>query len=301
MSILLKASKGVIMRPQIVVLYGPNGVGKTTLACAYEQPMILDLENGSGFLSNVTRLGTDALQSFAQVREVVAALMTDKHEFKTLVIDSLESLETLIYQAVCKENKVKSIEEIPYGKGYTFAREAVEEFMHELQALRDRAQMNVVLVGHSVVKPFNDPSKNVAYDRFILRLNDKMSSVVKDLADSVFFITYRVDVHETKGQQKAKAYGSDERVVHTRWGASHDAKSRYPVANEVTFTFDQLHETVKALQPKDAGDILKDCEHLSDQIKDEAVKKKAKKSIEEAKNDPLKLETIKARLLELVR
>jgi AAA domain len=301
MKFLEKASKGVLMRPQVMVIYGPNGCGKTTLASEFENPVIVDLENGSGFLSKVSRIEAKDIPDYAALKAVITEILTEAHDFKTLVIDSLESLEALLSTYICKKEAVTSIEAIPYGKGYIYMREEIEALMRLLQSVRDKRQMNIVLVGHAAVKVFNDPSKNVSFDRYQLRLNEKCAAVVKDLADSIYFVTYRFDTRQDKGDKKAKAFGTSERVIFTEWQPAYDAKSRYPVPFEVPYTLDNVKATIQALKPKDATSVLEECEHLVKQIRDKKLSSEIAKYISDAASDPVKLEAIKNRLIELTK
>ncbi|MCA6566603.1 MAG: ATP-binding protein, partial [Pseudanabaena sp. M151S2SP2A07QC] len=257
MSILDQATSGVLIRPQVYTVYGPNGVGKTTLACSFEEPIILDLEDGSGFVGGVKRLGSGLLPDFATVESTVTELLSAKHTYKTLVIDSLEALESLISKALCEANEVDSIEAIGFGKGYVMAREKMEGLMLKLRGLRDAKKMNVIIVAHSTVKSFNDPKSNSTYDRYILRSNDKLASVVKDLSDSIFFINNKVLTQDSKqNPNKSKAFSTGERVIHTVWSHAYDAKSRYPVKEEISFTLDNVSQVVEELKPKSGEDVL---------------------------------------------
>lgn len=301
MSILDQATSGVLIRPQVYTVYGPNGVGKTTLACSFEEPIILDLEDGSGFVGGVKRLGSGLLPDFATVESTVTELLSAKHTYKTLVIDSLEALESLISKALCEANEVDSIEAIGFGKGYVMAREKMEGFMLKLRGLRDAKKMNVIIVAHSTVKSFNDPKSNSTYDRYILRSNDKLASVVKDLSDSIFFINNKVLTQDSKlNPNKSKAFSTGERVIHTVWSHAYDAKSRYPVKEEISFTLDNVSQVVEELKPKSGEDVLFTINQLKVKVADSDLLSKIEKAITEAGGNPIKLEAIKARLQQLV-
>ena len=295
MSLLSKAVHGVVIKPQIYLIYGPNGGGKSTLASAFEAPFMIDLEDGSGFISGLTRVTPDVIQGYKQVEELILEL-NKPHKFKTLIIDSLESLETLIQKQVCDSHKVTSIESIPYGKGLVMAREMCEELMKKLQALRDQQLMNIIIIAHSQTKTFTDPNQNVAYDRYGLRANEKLANVVKDLSDSIYFLTYKVDTVSQVGKDKVKAFSSNERVIHTRWSSAFDAKSRFPVESEIVFDLSKIDEVVQKLIPTKPEDLSLQIENLLPQVKDEIVREKARKSFQENKGNLNKLVAIKQRL-----
>lgn len=298
MSILSKAVSGVIVKPQIYLIYGPNGAGKSTLASAFESSLMLDLEDGSSFISGISRISAEALPKLQTVEEAVKELL-GQHIYKTLIIDSLESLETLIQKHLCEQHKVQSIEGIPFGKGFVMAREIMEDFMKLLQSLRDQKQMNVIIVAHAQNKTHTDPISNVAYDRYTLRANEKLANVVKDLSDSIYFLTFKVDTVTQAGKEKVKAYSSNQRIIHTRWSAGFDAKSRFPVEAEIAFDMNQIAEVVKKLLPSKPEDIMAQIENLLPQIKDQTTREKARASATENKNNLQKLVAIKQRLEEL--
>ena len=298
MSLLSRAKSGVNIKPQIYLIYGPNGAGKSTLASAFDSAIMLDLEDGSNFIAGMTRLTLNELPSLQKVEEVIKELV-GAHEFKTLIIDSLESLETLIQKHLCEQHKVQSIEGIPFGKGFVMAREIMEDFMKLLQSLRDQKQMNIVLVAHSQSKVHTDPVSNTAYDRYTLRANEKLANVVKDLSDSIYFLTFKVETVSQTGKDKVKAYSSNQRVIHTRWSAGFDAKSRFPVDAEIAFDLNQVSDVVKKLIPSKPEDILAQIENLLPQIKDQATRERAKSSALENKNNLQKLVAIKQKLEEL--
>ena len=134
MSILAQATSGKQIGPQIHVIAGINGVGKTTWAASFPNAIVIDLEKGSEHI-NVSRVTSSLLPDFATFRLTLKELATAKHSYKTVVIDSVEALEGLINDAVCIEGKVKSIEDYGagYGKGYTRARELMREVIGDLR------------------------------------------------------------------------------------------------------------------------------------------------------------------------
>jgi hypothetical protein len=294
MSLLSKVTSGTEIKPLITVIYGPNGVGKTTLATSAEKSIILDLEDGSGFISGVDRLSPTNLPDLRTLKSAVAEVISS-NKYKNMVIDSLESLESLVHKDICLSEKVSSIEAIPYGKGYMMARESFESFMKLLQEAK-KSGLSSTLIAHSQVKTFTDPNGNVQYDRYIMRLNDKAAGVVKDLADCVYFLTFKVDTVSQKGKDKVKAFGGDERALFTQWRPAHDGKSRYPVDYEINFTLDNIQEVLEKLTPKCATDLYKIAVHLLSQIKDEKLKATAGPAIESVKDDSAKLQAYISRL-----
>ena len=302
MNLLDQATSGVLIRPQITVLYGPNGVGKTTLACAHPEALIVDLEDGSGFVEGVMRLTSQKVGSLAAVFGLVEELLSSNHKSKTLVIDSLDALESLIHKEICSKHEVESIEEVPYGKGFVMACERMEKLMLKLRGVRDAKSMNIILVGHSQVKTFTDPKANQAYDRYLLRANARLASVVKDLADNVYFINNKVLTKTDKNNLagKVKAFSTGERTIHTVWSHAYDAKSRYPVPTEIDFSLENIKEAVEALVPKGGDELMHSINQLKARIEDKEKLVKIEAFITSAAGNPVKLKAVETRLKELV-
>ena len=106
--------------PARILIYGPHGIGKTTWACSAPAPIVIQTEDGLGRL----RVPHFPLcRTYADVLESIGALYTDEHEYKTVVLDSLDWLEQLIWSslAVPVASGPPSIEGHGYGKGYQYA------------------------------------------------------------------------------------------------------------------------------------------------------------------------------------
>ena len=125
-SILKRVSAGRLTRPQKAVIYGPEGIGKSTLASQFPKPVFLDTEGGSHHL-DVARL--PAPKSWDDVTHAVAALESESHGFRTLVIDTADWLEKLLIEHVCQRNSKTSIEDFGYGKGYVVLAEEAAKFL----------------------------------------------------------------------------------------------------------------------------------------------------------------------------
>ena len=161
MSILKRATKGVQQRPFLIGIHGGAGVGKTTFASNAPNPIFLATEDGTDQM-DVTRV---KIKNFLEMKQVIRELYDDK-EFKTVVIDSVDHLETMIHDMVAHEHSVDSIGKIGYGKGYEYAMAKWNNLMQMLQQLREHGK-NVILIAHSQMKKFNDPIENEQYDQKI--------------------------------------------------------------------------------------------------------------------------------------
>ncbi len=136
---------GKIALPQRAVIYGPEGIGKSTLAAAFPAPVFLDTEGGTAQL-DVVRFPRP--EYWEHVADTITQLATCDHDRRTLVIDTVDWLERLLAEYLCRRANKDSIEDFSYGKGYTILAEEFSRFLGSLEVLRKRG-MHVVMVAHS--------------------------------------------------------------------------------------------------------------------------------------------------------
>lgn len=246
LSILSTATTGKRIVPVFCLIHGTDGIGKTTFAAAAPNPIFVGTETGTN-QKDVTRLPSP--DNYAEFLQQVHALRLEAHNYKTLVIDSLDWLEPLIWQQVCSEGNVTSIEKYEggFGKGFTRALDFWRTIIRALQILQKR--MHVILIAHSLIKKFEDPEALASYDRYIVALNEKAANLVRQAVDVVLFANYKVKVINVKeGPQgaKGKGRGSAERVMYTETRPAFDAKNRFNMPFELPLDWKVFGEHIKA-------------------------------------------------------
>lgn len=246
-------SRGVIAKPQKVVLYGPEGIGKTTFASHFPSPLFIDTEDGSASF-DVPRLPTPTswqmlLDEVRWVRDYPAECGG------TLVVDTLDWAERLCADHVCKANDWASIETPGYGKGYTYLKEEFGKLLNALGECVERG-LNVCCTAHAQIVKFERPDEAGAYDRWELKLSRKqVAPMVKEWADALLFADYKTIVitksDKSGNVTKAKATGGRNRVLHTTHAATWDAKNRWGLQDEVPMEFAQIsaHIPVPGFDP----------------------------------------------------
>lgn len=238
MAIDLKSiSSNPTIAPPRVVIYGPDGVGKSTFGANAPHPIFLLLEDGLGALS-VPHF--PLLKSWDEVLEALGALYEGEHKYATVVVDSIDWLEPIVWAETCRRHDKKDIEDFGYGRGYVFACDVWREFFAGLTALRGDRSMAVVLVAHAQIKRFDDPA-NEPYDRYQLKLHDRAAALTREWADAVLFANWRTytaksDVGFNKKVTRGTSAG--ERLIWTEERPSHHAKNRYSLPPELPLSWD---------------------------------------------------------------
>jgi hypothetical protein len=233
-----KLMDGVIVgktaKPRRIVLYGVKGIGKSTWAAGAPTPIFLQCEEG---LEDIGAARFPKAGSFGEVLTRFEQLCKDKHEYRTVAVDSLDGLQDLIFQEVCKDKGVENIEDIGYAKGYTFALDYWKQVLDCLDYLRDERGMNAVLIAHAQIVKFEDPEQ-ANYDRWTLQLHKHATAHITQWADEVFFATYRILINKEKsgfGKEKARGIGTGERLIKTTERPSAVAKNRLDMPEEIPF------------------------------------------------------------------
>jgi hypothetical protein len=243
MSLLEQIHKGKQALPPRLVLYGTEGIGKSTFAASAPAPVFIQTEDGLG------ELDCDKFPLAKGLEDVLAALyslLSDEHDYQTVVIDSLDWLERLIFDELCRQYNVSSIEKVDggYAKGYTHALVHWRSVLTLLNRLRTERGMIVLCIAHAKVEKFEDPEAT-SYDRYSPRLHKHACGLVCEWADAVIFATrkIRVQSEETGFNRKrgiAHALGKDggERVLRTIGGPSCVAKNRYSLPEQLPLSWD---------------------------------------------------------------
>ena len=224
--------------PRRCLLYGTHGIGKSTWAAQAPNAIFVQTEDGLG---DIECAKFPLSQTFDQVVALVGELYKEKHNYKTLVIDSLDWLQSLIWAKVCSKREFNSIEEIGYGKGYIYAIEHWGNLLNGckkfpgLASLRSARGMTIILVAHARIDRFANPSTE-SYDRFVPKLQKSAAAVVQEWCDEILFAAYKTYVKKTDegfDKERAQGIGTGERVIFTTERPAHIAKNRLDLPDEL--------------------------------------------------------------------
>lgn len=239
-------------RPVRVILYGADGVGKSTFASQAPNPVFLCAEDGTAQL-DVARLPEPG--AWSDVLDSVKALTFEQHDFRTLVIDTLDWLEPLCWAETCKVNRWKNLEAPGFGKGYVAALETWRDLILQIQAMSAKRRMNVIALAHSHVKNTTDPLGQ-SYDRHCLKLHEKTAALWRESVDAVLFARVQTFVTTDEKTKKARAVGDGSRVVLTSPTAGYDAKTRLPLPAEIPLEWAVIQEAADGVTQRDPAKMI---------------------------------------------
>ena len=217
--------------------YGPEGIGKSTFASQFPDPLFIDTEGGTKQL-DVSRFDQPA--DWEELLEMIDEVIRHPDICHTLTIDTLDRAEMLLQEHLLKKHEVESIEQVGggYGKGYTMMAEKWnKDFLRRLDKLIAKG-INVTLIAHAAMRKFESPD-DPAFDRWEMKLSKKIAPMSKEWCDILCFTNYAVKVVEDKNK-KAKAKGQAKRVMYFNHSATHDAKNRYGLEDGHPLSFEPL-------------------------------------------------------------
>lgn len=229
-------------RPRRVLLYGVHGIGKTTWSAQWPKPIIVPTEDGVGDVEcdslPVCKSVTDAWLAVQELAGIA------EHEYETIVIDSADWLERLIWRDLCAKAGKESIADFGYGKGYVDAARQFERFLVKLDEARnsDSRPCHIVFLAHSQIVKYESPD-GASYDRFAPKLHRETSGLLQEWADEVLFAQYEVVVTKSDegfGRKRTVPLGNARRVVRTQEAPAYLAKNRLGLPETIGLDFSEL-------------------------------------------------------------
>lgn len=241
---MVKITKGKKKRAKKILVYGSEGIGKTTLLSHLPNPVFIDTEEGTNEL-DVARF--EKPKAWEDILNDVRDIQKDSQGFQTVVIDTADWSEQMCFTHTCKKLKVNGIEDIGYGKGYTYALENFSELLKECDKLIEMG-INVAFSAHAQMRKFEQPDEMGAYDRWELKLYKKNASLLKEWADMVLFCNYKTTVVKDSKTKSNKATGGS-RVMYTTHHPCWDAKNRFGLPDEVPMEWSSIAHIFEDVAP----------------------------------------------------
>lgn len=262
----MNITKGIISKPVKVCVYGVEGIGKTTFASQFPEPLFFDLDKGSAQL-NVSRV-TD-ITSWTLLLSGIKEIYDNPTICKTLVIDTADAAERMCIDYICGKFNKKGIEDFGYGAGYTYLTEEFARFLVQLDACIGQG-VNVVVLAHAVLKTVTLPEEMGTYDHWELKLSskttNKVAPLVKEWADLLLFANYKTILIEDGTRKKA---AGGKRIMYTTHTTFADAKNRFSLAEELPFDYNEIVRLI----PNRTAPGIKPIQEKKQEAKQKTVKK----------------------------
>ena len=243
---------GRVAKAVKVVIYGPEGIGKSTLASRFPEPLFIDTEDSTAHM-DVRRFQKP--DNWLELLQQVDWVLAHPDICRTLILDTADWAETLCIEHVCARDKKAGIEDYGYGRGYTFAVEEFGRLLNKLEQIKDKG-VHVVVVAHALIAKFDQPDELGSYNRWTLKLIDtpkcSNSAMLREWADAVLFVNYKTIVINVDGQGAAKGKNKAQggaRVIYTTHHPCWDAKNRFGLPDELPLDYEQIRGVIESGAP----------------------------------------------------
>ena len=231
---MLKISNGRIARAQKVVLYGSEGIGKSTLAAMFPNPLFIDTEGGTAHM-DVRRIAKPG--TWEELMDILNEVSITPDICGSLVIDTADWAEQLAVSHVCAKYKKAGLEDFGYGKGHTYLAEEFTPFFRALDRIIG-AGIHVVITAHAKMRKFEQPDEMGAYDRWEMKLSKQVAPLFKEWCDMLLFLNYQTYVVTTENKS-TKAQGG-KRVIYTSHHPCWDAKNRHGLPEVLDLDYENI-------------------------------------------------------------
>lgn len=252
----MNITRGKIGGTKKIVVYGPEGIGKSTFAARFPDPVFIDTE-GSTKDMDVARF--DKATSWAMIMQQVRYVIDHPECCKTLVIDTADWAERIEIASLCEQKGWSGLEDLGYGKGYTYSAEEFGKFLNLLEDVIGKG-VNVVMTAHAQLRKVELPEEMGAYDHWEMKTSKKVAPMIREWADAVFFANYKTRIIEV--DKKKKAQGG-QRIMYTTHTPFWDAKNRYDLPDELPFEYSSIRHIIESHVCRDMEEKVVQKEEIS--------------------------------------
>ena len=253
-----KYKRKAVERPPKTTIEGEAGVGKSFFACSAPKPFVINTDDGIDeillripdvMVADAVPVGDNEANAklYDSIINTLTELAKEKHDRKSIIIDSLDRLETLAHAKVCVEHKLENgIEDLGYGKGFTYARGKIQRVLAGLNYLRDTKDMEPICVCHTQIRTINKPTLE-PYDVFTLKLHKNASADIMEWSDAVLFMTFKMIIQKKDtgfGRKDSRAINTGERIILTSGSQGVDCKNRFGLPSEIPAEYSEYHKLI---------------------------------------------------------
>lgn len=297
-SFLAAVTSGKIDSPDRTLLLGTEGVGKTSFAAKIPGVVFMPVEAGTNQIALPARLPKP--ETWQDAIDMVEELRTSQaHSYKALAIDTVDALEALCWDFICKRDNMKSVEDYGFGKGYAAALDEWRRFIAELERLwRDR-DMQIVLIAHTHIRTFKNP-EGEDYDRYELKLNAKAGGLLKEWSDAVLFARFEELPNKDPKTKRVRGVSTGMRVMHTVRTAAYDAKNRFSLPETMPFSYPEYAAARAGQSPARARELGATIAAQLEQLQDAEKRAQIAEYVAGVKDDIAQLVQVTDRLTALL-
>lgn len=291
MSKLTQVTKGKLKVPHLVLIYGPDGIGKSTFGASAPSPIFLGSEKGTAQI-DTSRYPTPS--NFGEFKEALDDLLKNKHEYQTLVLDSADWLDKLVQKHVCEMKGVQTIGDVGggFGKGTDLCNTLwFNEIFTRLNAIREKRGMHIIIIAHAHVKKFKDPRQLSDYDKYQLQLPDTTAALFRQLVDAVLFTNYEIFITKENGSNRA--IGDGARMVYAEERPGFHAKNRLSLPPEFPLSWEEFERLSEAKEGEKPEVLVDSIRAILKSVTNQKVKENVETLIKQAGSDKQKLVAIK--------
>lgn len=227
--------------PPRICIYGTHGIGKSTIASQFPEPIFISTEDG------IDGLDVTSFPKATHVNDVVESIKTlikEEHDFRTVVVDTVDWLvEPLVVEDVENTHDAK---DLAYGKGQMLVAESFREILQGLDALRRKRNMNVVLLAHANIVKFESPMTE-PYDRYTPKLPNRCNALLQEWVDVLGFAAFKVIIKKADAgfnKEVTRGVTTGERLLHLVENPAYLAKNRYACPDNIELKLEEIKKYI---------------------------------------------------------
>jgi hypothetical protein len=227
--------------PNRCIVHGLEGAGKTSFGCCAPKPAYLMTRGETGLLTLIDsrRVPETAhfpeIMTWEQLLAAIETLTSERHEYRTLVLDTLNGAERLCHEHVCArdfDGRWGKDGFTSYMTGYDVSLAEWRKLLDALDQLRAKRRMSILALAHTKISPFKNP-EGPDYDRYTVDVHHKTWGLTHKWADLVLFVNFVAHVEAKRNDTSGKAKGGSRRVIYTTRTAAYDAKNRHGLPEQI--------------------------------------------------------------------